>query len=121
MTIIKKSDNNILLIDKEKKILTAQDFLDNITDAMYHYNCTAVVVHENSLGRSFFDLKSGVAGEILQKCSTYGIKIAIIGDFEKFSSKSLKAFISESNNRNTVFFKDNLETGINAISSLKHP
>ncbi len=121
MNIIKQNDNNILLIDKHQKISSAQDLLDHIADAVYYNKCTGVVVHQNSLSQAFFDLKSGIAGEILQKCSTYGIKIAIIGDFENFASKSLKAFIAESNNGNGVFFKNNLEQGIHAISNPVHP
>jgi len=121
MNIIKKNNQNILLIEKHQRIMSAQDLLDHISDAMYYNKCTAVVVHQNSLKQDFFDLKSGMAGEVLQKCSTYGIKIAIIGDFEKFTSKSLKAFITESNNGNGVFFKNNLEQGLHALSNPVHP
>ncbi|MFP4460893.1 MAG: DUF4180 domain-containing protein [Thermotogota bacterium] len=121
MKIIRHNDDSILLIDKNKKIITAQDLLDHISDARYYNKCNAVVVYQNSLKQDFFDLKSGMAGEILQKCSTYGIKIAIIGNFEKFTSKSLKAFITESNNGNQVFFKNSLEQGLHALTDPAHP
>jgi|SRR6056297_267872 len=121
MNIIKKNNQKILIIDKHQKILSAQDLLDHLTDAMYYNKCTCVVVHQRSLGHDFFNLKSGMAGEILQKCSTYGIKIAIIGEFEKYESKSLKAFITESNNGSGVFFKTDLEQGLQAISNPVRP
>lgn len=121
MNIIKKNNQNILIIDKHLKIESAQDLLDHISDAMYYNKCTAVVVHQNSLNQDFFELKSGMAGEILQKCSTYGIRIVIIGEFEKYNSKSLKAFIHESNNGNGVFFKNSLEQGLHALSNPAHP
>jgi len=121
MNVIKRNDKNILLIERHHKIKSAQDLLDHITDAMYYNKCTGVIVHQNSLSQEFFDLKSGMAGEILQKCSTYGIKIAIIGEFEKFTSKSLKAFIVESNNGNGVFFKNDMQQGLEAISNPAHP
>ena len=121
MTIITKDEKNILLISIHEQITSSSIFLDKVTDALYYHDCSAVIVHEQSLSDTFFDLKTGVAGEILQKCSTYGIKLAIIGDFEKYKSKSLKAFISESNNGNGVFFKKTLEDGIHAISNPKRP
>jgi len=121
MTIIKKNNQNILIIDKHQKIMSAQDLMDHMTDAMYHNKCTAVVVHQVSLSPEFFNLKSGIAGEMLQKCSTYGIKIAIIGEFEKFGSKSLKAFIAESNHGTGVFFKNDMQQGVHALSNPGHP
>jgi len=121
MKMMQNNQQNILLIDKHERIASAGDLFDHITDAMYYHGCTSVVVHESSLGESFFDLKTGVAGEILQKCSTYSIKIAIVGDFSKYGGKSLKAFIHESNNGNGVFFKQTVEQGIFAISGQEHP
>ena len=121
MKMVHHNKQNILLIDGHEKITSAGDLFDHITDAMYYHRCTSVVVDENSLGEAFFDLKTGVAGEILQKCSTYSIKIAIVGDFSKYRGKSLKAFIHESNNGNGVFFKQTIEQGIQAITGQEHP
>ncbi|MBU1101276.1 MAG: DUF4180 domain-containing protein [Bacteroidetes bacterium] len=50
------------------------------------------------------ETQSGLAGEILQKCINYRLKIAIVGDFEKYKSKSLQALIIESNRGNQFFF-----------------
>ncbi|WP_083996437.1 DUF4180 domain-containing protein [Desulfosporosinus acididurans] len=52
----------------------------------------------------FFDLKTKLAGEILQKFVNYHVRIAIVGDFSGYKSKSLKDFIYESNNGKDVFF-----------------
>jgi len=43
-------------------------------------------------------------GEILRKLTTHGVKLAIIGDFSVYKSKSLIAFIYESNKGNQTFF-----------------
>ena len=47
---------------------------------------------------------SGLAGEILQKYVNYGGKLAIYGDFSRYTSKPLKDFIYESNKGKDVFF-----------------
>jgi hypothetical protein len=64
------------------------------------------------LNPDFFDLKTGFAGEILQKFSTYGLKLAIIGNFQRYKSESLKAFIFESNRGGRVQFRNNLDEAI---------
>lgn len=58
------------------------------------------------------DLKSGFAGEILQKFSNYRMKLAIIGDFSEIKSKSLRDFIRESNNRRTISFVSSIEEAL---------
>lgn len=51
-----------------------------------------------------------IAGDILQKFVNYGIKLAIFGDFSKYTSKPLKDFIYECNQGKDVFFvKDEAE------------
>lgn len=51
-----------------------------------------------------------IAGDILQKFVNYGIKLAIFGDFSKYTSKPLKDFIYECNQGQDVFFvKDEAE------------
>ncbi len=41
---------------------------------------------------------------MLQKFVTYGVKLAIIGDFSKYKSKPLKDFMGESNRGKDIFF-----------------
>lgn len=51
-----------------------------------------------------------IAGDILQKFVNYGIKLAIFGDFSRYTSKPLKDFIYECNQGQDVFFaKDETE------------
>ena len=52
----------------------------------------------------FFILSSGLAGEVLQKLINYGGRIAIYGDYSRYTSKPLKDFIFESNKGRGVFF-----------------
>lgn len=52
----------------------------------------------------FFILRTQLAGEILQKFINYQAKLAIYGDYTKYTSKPLKDFIYESNKGNDFFF-----------------
>ncbi|RPI19180.1 MAG: DUF4180 domain-containing protein [Ignavibacteriae bacterium] len=91
------------LISENLEINNSQDALDIMA------NCSSqgarnIIIHEINILRDFFDLKTGIAGEILQKFSTYNFKLAIVGDFSKYSSKSLRDFIYESNKTGRINF-----------------
>jgi hypothetical protein len=81
------------------------DILDMMADAGYN-SCDSMMIRRETFHPAFFDLKSGMAGEILQKFSNYRMKLAIIGDFTDITSKSLKDFIRESNRRGIINFMD---------------
>ena len=92
-----------------------QDALDIMADASYN-GASGVIVHEHQLTPEFFDLKTRLAGEILQKFSNYRMQLAIVGDFTKYKSKSLNDFIFESNKTGHILFVDSLE---NALGLMK--
>jgi hypothetical protein len=72
----------------------------------------AIIVHKQNIDESFFDLRSGLAGEMLQKVVNYRLQLAIIGDFSIYESKSLKAFMAESNRSNTIVFVSSIEEAL---------
>jgi hypothetical protein len=88
-----------------------EDILDIMVEAGYH-DCNKLIIHERSLPRDFFDLKTGLAGEILQKFSNYRMRLAIVGNFTRLKSKSLNDFIRESNKRGIISFVDSLEKAL---------
>ena len=63
-----------------------------------------------------FHLSTKLAGEILQKFINYHVKIAIVGDFSAYTSKSLKDFIYESNNGKDIFFLPDEKKAIDKLS-----
>jgi hypothetical protein len=107
---VKVHDFKIIEFISHKTILdNPQDILDLMVLAR-EKDANKIILHENSINPDFFDLKTGFAGEVLQKAVNYHLKLAIIGDFNKFTSKSLEYFISERNDGNQFFFwyKNNL-------------
>jgi len=99
------------LTDENFIISRAQDVLDIFGD-LIAVDCARIIIHERNLHADFFDLKTRLAGEVLQKFSNYKVKIAIVGDFAKYKSKSLRDFIFESNKSNYVFFTDSINSAI---------
>jgi hypothetical protein len=91
------------IISPHVVISNAQDALEIMANCSYQ-GAGKIIVHEHQLAPDFFDLKSGIAGEVLQKFSNYRNLLAIVGDFEKYEGKSLRDFIYESNKMGRISF-----------------
>ncbi|KQC02193.1 DUF4180 domain-containing protein [Pedobacter sp. Hv1] len=109
--------NNIEIAEiiSDKIIIeNAEDALDLLGN-IYYQGFDRMIVHEKNITPNFFDLKNKMAGEILQKFSNYRVRLAIIGDFSKFTSKSLHDFIYESNNGKQVNFLSSVNDALAAL------
>lgn len=91
------------IISEQVVISNAQDALEIMANCSYN-GAGKIIVHEHHLAPEFFNLKSGIAGEVLQKFSNYRNLLAIVGDFEKYEGKSLRDFIYESNKVGRISF-----------------
>jgi hypothetical protein len=116
MTFLTNNCETIAVIDRTARLSDTQDILDLMADLWFNGHCSRMAVYKESLNESFFDLKTGIAGELLQKFSNYRFKLAIIGDFSGYTSKSLKDFIYECNKGTLVFFKSDLDSAVKALT-----
>ncbi|MPS64263.1 MULTISPECIES: DUF4180 domain-containing protein [unclassified Chryseobacterium] len=96
-------------------INSVQDGLDLLGN-IYYQGFDQVIIYEKNITSDFFNLKTKIAGEILQKFSNYRINLTIIGDFDKYESKSLKDFIFESNKTKHINFIATLQDALEKIS-----
>jgi hypothetical protein len=108
------------VLTAEEKWNTVQDALDCMASAACE-GCLGIIVPKECLPEAFFQLKTGFAGEVLQKFTNYRMRIAVIGDFGGYASKSLRDFIYESNNGRQVFFKATVEEGISSFVKASAP
>jgi hypothetical protein len=102
------------IISDEIIIKDTDDALDLMAESRY-LDAGKMIIYENQITPSFFELKTGLAGDILQKFSNYRMKLALIGSFSKYKSKSLQDFIRECNNGNRIFFPENLDDAIEKL------
>lgn len=91
------------IANNSEQISKAEDILDIMAEVSYNES-DSMIIHSKNLTTDFFELKTGIAGEILQKFSNYRMRLAIVGDFSQVKSKSLRDFIRESNRRGTICF-----------------
>lgn len=92
-----------------------EDLLDLMADARYN-DSDSLVIYSKDLHPDFFDLKTRVAGEILQKFSNYRMKLSIVGDYSNISSKALNDFIRESNRTGIITFVSSLKEAISRLA-----
>lgn len=116
---IKVNDINIAVVNSNSLLITdVRSALDFIATVGVETGCYRIILNKSSVCEEFFDLKTKLAGEILQKFINYHVKIAIIGDFSIYTSNSLKDFIYESNKGKDIFFLLNEKQAIDKLSSL---
>ena len=105
------------IISDEITIKDTDDALDLMAESRY-LDAGKMIIYENQISASFFDLKTRLAGDILQKFSNYRMNLAIIGDFSKYRSRSFQDFIRECNKGNRVFFLESREAALVKLSSV---
>lgn len=80
-----------------------EEALDLIGECAFS-GLTDLIIHSEDIAPEFFDLRTGLAGEILQKFSTYSLRLAVIGSFSDVESRALRDFIRESNRVGRIIF-----------------
>lgn len=91
------------IISEEVLLTTINDALDLIGN-LSHQGFDKIIIHAKNITPDFFDLKTQIAGNILQKFTQYQMPVLIVGDFSKLESKSLNDFIFESNKDRAIHF-----------------
>ena len=117
MVIYQEINNNKIASPAEENFIISctQDAVDLLGEAGSE-DCSRIIIYERNLHPDFFELASGLAGDILQKFSNYRFKLAIVGDFSKYKSKSFQDFIRESNKGNSVCFVEDKNMAFERIT-----
>ena len=103
--IVTKNGVEIAVVTGSEVVITdATSALDLMMTIKYETGCSRIAIEKACVAEPFFILSTQLAGEILQKFINYQTKLAIYGDYTKYTSKPLKDFIYESNQGNDFFF-----------------
>jgi len=114
-----KGDSTVVVLGSEEPILrSAQDALELMASVRYEYKSQKLVLEKSCLTEDFFSLRTGIAGEILQKFTNYGMLFAIIGDFSVYQSQSLHDFIDECNRGGRILFLPNKEKALEKLHGI---
>ncbi len=87
-TIVELNSHRMLAVaDGDPVLATVSDFAGLLGDAMGE-DVRMVAIPAGRLADDFFRLRTGLAGEVLQKFVNYGFKLAIIGDVSRWVEES---------------------------------
>lgn len=112
-------ENSVLcvLVESDEPVITdAQSAIDLLMSAQYDVGSKNIVIPKQLIVEDFFVLSTGLAGEILQKYVNYGGRMAIYGDYSRYTSKPLKDFMYESNKGRDFFFVSTRDEAIAALA-----
>ncbi|WCN38644.1 DUF4180 domain-containing protein [Aneurinibacillus uraniidurans] len=117
---VEAEGGNIAVVSSSEILIEdVQTALDLMATVQYEAGCDRIVMNKSLLSESFFDLKTRLAGEILQKFINYRVKVAIIGDFSMYSSQSFQDFVYECNSGHDIFFLPTEQQAIEKLSMLR--
>lgn len=85
--------------DDKKQLSTERDAVDLIAACMEN-NTGLLIIQDKALSENFFNLRTGLAGTVLQKFVNYNIKAALIITNEEKISGRFKEMITEANKGN---------------------
>lgn len=112
-------ENGVLcvLVESDEPVITdAQSAIDLLMSAQYDVGSKNIVIPKQLIVEDFFVLSTGLVGEILQKYVNYGGRMAIYGDYSRYTSKPLKDFIYESNKGRDFFFVSTRNEAVAALA-----
>ncbi|WP_068621055.1 DUF4180 domain-containing protein [Paenibacillus tuaregi] len=105
ITVNQRDASKVAVITSDQLVISnVNDALDVMVNAQYQ-GCDKILLRKENITEDFFELKTKLAGEILQKYTNYRARLAIVGDFSGYTSKSLNDFIYECNQGDKVLFK----------------
>ncbi|MDA8223034.1 DUF4180 domain-containing protein [Desulfosporosinus sp.] len=117
--ILKENKLEVALVTSNEILLKdVQSALDLIATVGYETGCDFMILNKAAICEDFFELSTKMAGDILQKFVNYHMKIAILGDFSSYKSKSLKDFIDECNKGKNIFFLNNEKQAIERFAMI---
>lgn len=76
-----------------------------------------VVLLDTQFREDFFDLSSGFAGDVVQKCVNYGIRVAVVRTSDRLHSTSFEQFASESTRQRRFIFVRTVEEARDKLGS----
>lgn len=119
-TLTTINDVEVFLCGTDVQLATERDALDLIGESI-QCSSNVVVVPVESIDEEFFHLKTGLAGNIMQKFVTYRRHLVIVGEITQYveTSRALCDFVYETNKGTQVWFLADMSELSDRLGRLK--
>jgi hypothetical protein len=103
----------VQFLDADGPVISTPEATSDLIGNAWVENVSVIAVPVARLDPAFFDLPSGVAGELTQKFVNHQLKLAVIGDVSAAAASSLPLadYIWETNRGDHIWFFDD-EAGL---------
>jgi hypothetical protein len=91
------TDSCIAEIHSGEELVSSVEKGGDLLADLYYQGFDRIILSVHHLSPQFFDLKTGFAGELLQKFANFHMQLVIVGDVTPFSNDRFDEFIGESN------------------------
>lgn len=100
----------VLMPAEGKKLRTARDATDAMSEA-FAQSAQWLAIPVSRLDEDFFRLRTGVAGEIVQKFVQFRVRVVFFGDISQHiaASDSFRDFVREANRGRDFWFMPSLD------------
>ncbi|MCU4418026.1 DUF4180 domain-containing protein [Acinetobacter bereziniae] len=102
-------NTRILIIPQNQATTYSLHNINDLLSLAFAENIALIALPETSLEKCFFQLENRIAGEFIQKFVNYKIRLAFVGNIEKYTHniKVLTDFVYESNHGKACWFIEN--------------
>jgi hypothetical protein len=110
-TIITIGNVTVMVCDPDGPNITSESDAADLVGEMLGSGATWIVIPVERLSGDFFELKTGLAGQVVQKFVTYRRNLAVLGDVTPYTStsRSFRDFVYESNRGKQIWFLPDIE------------
>ncbi|MCT2194773.1 DUF4180 domain-containing protein [Paenibacillus sp. p3-SID1389] len=100
--VVEKNNQTIVVVTSaEPPITTGQDAI-RLIEACIEHNAGRLIVYAEALSEDFFNLRTGLAGEILQKFVNFSLRTALVVADGSLIKGRMKDLLAESHRGNTL-------------------
>jgi hypothetical protein len=97
-----------LLVSCSREGITSEGAILSVFEACHEQQTDNLIILESCFHADFFDLKTGLAGEIFHKLSIYKIRTAFVGKWAEIKNERFQELIYECNKGNQFHFAPTL-------------
>jgi hypothetical protein len=101
----------MLIVDAAGPPLASTQDAVALLEQAFAQRASVIVVPAERLDPAFFRLRTGLAGEIVQKFVNYRVKVAVLGDISAqiAQSDALRDFVREANRGTSILFVPDID------------
>lgn len=87
LVTVEKGGSTVVEGQPGEAFMASPGDIDLVLETCFAAGARSAILFAENLTPAFFDLSSGQAGAILQKLRQYRVRLAVVGGFERFSSR----------------------------------